>query len=118
MIEVIALIIALTGLAGIARGRGVPPKLAGGVAFFGWLFVRLAGMLLSPSVEVGLYFVVVAWIWIALVAGYLRFVVAAGKPKPDSKWNCANCRYLNNASSVICEACQTPWRQPDKAALA
>jgi len=34
----------------------------------------------------------------------------SGLPKPDGKWNCSNCRYLHNASSVICEACQTPWR--------
>jgi len=118
MIEIIALIIALTGIASVARGRGVSPKLAGGLAFFGWLFARLAGMLLSPSNEAGLYFLVAAWIWIALVAGYLRFVVAANRPKPDSKWNCANCRYLNNASSVICEACQQPWQKPSQAGAA
>jgi enoyl-CoA hydratase/carnithine racemase len=60
-------------------------KLAGGLAFFGWLFVRLAGMLLSPSYQIGLYFLVVSWIWIALVAGYLRFRVAATQPQPHGK---------------------------------
>jgi hypothetical protein len=40
----------------------------------------------------------------------LRFVIGAGRPKPDSKWSCSNCNYLNNASSIICEACQQPWQ--------
>jgi hypothetical protein len=118
MLEIIALIIAITGIANVGRGRGVSPKLAGGMAFFGWLFFRLAGMLLSPSNEVGLFFLLAAWIWIAVVAGYLRFVVGAGRPQPDGKWNCSNCRYLNSASSVVCEACQQPWERSHKVTAA
>ena len=51
-----------------------------------------------------------AWGWVALVAGFVRFVIGASRPKPDSKWSCSNCHYLNNASAVICEACTQPWR--------
>lgn len=81
MIEIIALVIAISGIASVARGRGVSAKLAGGLAFFGWLAVHLPGMLLSPNYQVGLYFLVVSWIWIALVAGYLRFRVVPNRPE-------------------------------------
>ena len=81
MLEAVALFVAITGIARLARARGVSAKLAGGLAFFGWLAVRLAGMLLSPNHRVGLYFLVVAWIWIALVAVYLRFRVVPNRPE-------------------------------------
>jgi hypothetical protein len=48
-------------------------------------------------------------IWVALVAGYFRFVVGFGMPKPDGYWNCSNCNFLNDPGSIACEACQQPW---------
>jgi hypothetical protein len=53
---------------------------------------------------------IAAWAWLGAVALYLRFVVGAKMAKPDAKWNCSNCNYLNERSSVICEACQTPYQ--------
>jgi hypothetical protein len=64
----------------------------------------------------GFLFFLAAWAWVALVAGFLRFIVGAKRPKPDSQWNCSNCRYLNQTSSQFCEACQQPW-QPQTTSL-
>ena len=68
--------------------------------------------ILAYSITTGLS--ALAWDWISFML--LRFVVGIGKPKPDGRWNCANCNYLNNASSIVCEACQQPWQPKESAA--
>jgi len=110
MLELVGLAIAVTAISALARGRGASPILAGSVAVGGYVLILFGGMFFVPRGEARILLLVIAWAWIAVVAGYLRFVVGARLPKPDSKWNCSNCRYLNNASSVICEACQQPWK--------
>ncbi len=111
MLEIIGLLVALGGIGTFARGKKISPMLAGSSAFCGWLIIRIAGILARGNDEEVL-FMLSAWIWIGLVAGYLRFIVGSGQPKPDIKWNCANCRYLNNSSSLFCEACEHPWQVP------
>lgn len=110
MLEIIGLLIAITGIAGFARGRGANPVLMGGIALGGYLLIAIGGNFVVPRGDGRLVLLVLSWAWIGLVALYVRFIVGSRLPKPDGKWNCSNCRYLNNASSVICEACQTPWR--------
>src|SRR5262245_26688751 len=111
MIEIICLVIAVTGITALARGRGASPIVMGTAAVAGWVLIEYVGVFFLPRSTSPFVLVFPAWAWIGLVAGYVRFAVGARRPKPDSKWNCSNCRYLNNASSVICEACGQPWKQ-------
>lgn len=110
MFEILGIVIALSGIGGLARGRGASPVLAGSIALAGWIVIGFFGPLFAPSENAKIAIAVGAWAWVAGVAVFLRFVVGASRPKPDGKWNCSNCRYLNNESSVICEACRQPWR--------
>ena|SRR5436305_11204673 len=109
--EIFGLIVAATAIAALARGRGASPFIAGATAVTGWIFFRFLAPAFVPPGEARFWLALPgSWAWVALVAGYLKFVVAVGGPKPDSKWNCANCRFLNNRSAIICEACQQPWQ--------
>jgi hypothetical protein len=110
MFEIIGLLIAVPAIISLARGRGASPLLAATIAVAGWAFIRFFGAFLLPSGEIRVLLVVFAWAWIGLVALFLRFVVGASRAKADSRWNCSSCRYLNNASSVVCEACQQPYQ--------
>ena|SRR5690349_16028149 len=109
MLLLLGLAMAVTAICGLARGRGASPVLVGSVAVVGYLFIELVGGVLVPQEDAWLP-MLLAWAWVAAVAGYVRFVVGGRMKKPDGKWNCRNCRYLNNSSSVICEACQQPWQ--------
>ena len=108
--EVLGVFLAVGGIVALARGRGASPVVAGTVAVAGWVLIEFGGAFFVPRGESRFPLLLAAWTWIALVAGVVRFVVGAGRPKPDGRWNCSHCRFLNNASSVICEACQQPWQ--------
>ena len=108
--EILGIFLAVGGIVALARGRGASPVVAGIVAVAGWILIEYGGAFFVPPGEGRFPLMLAAWTWIALVAGFVRFVVGAGRPKPDGRWNCVHCRFLNNASSVICEACQQPWR--------
>jgi len=110
MFGILVLVIVVGGIATLARGRGANPVVIGTIAVAGYILIEFGGSFFIPAEEYRLFLTVAAWTWIAVVAGFVRFVVGAGRPKPDGKWSCSNCSYLNNASSVICEACQQPWR--------
>src|SRR5437763_15495099 len=114
MLEIIGLLIAVGGIAGLARGRGASPVVAGFFAAGGWAVIEIGGGLFV-SAENRLWLMVLAWAWVGGVALFVRFVIGASRPKPDGKWNCSDCRYLNNSSSVICEACGKPWRSATEA---
>lgn len=110
MLEIFGLLIAVGGIVTLARGRGASPVLAGGVAVGGWVLIAIVGGLLFGSRDGGLWPALAAWAWVGAVALFVRFAVGAGRPKPDGKWSCSDCHYLNNSSSVVCEACGRPWR--------
>lgn len=111
ILEILGLVVAIGGIVTLARGRGASPTVAGTVAVAGWAALEIGGGLFIPLSEDSRFWLMVgAWAWIGVVALFVRFVVGASRSKPDSKWNCANCRYLNNSSSVICEACGNPWQ--------
>src|SRR5215470_15311617 len=115
MFEIIGLLLAVTGIAALARGRGASPLVVGIVAVAGWVLIEYGGLFFLPRGQSPYILMLIAWSWIASVAGYVRFVVGASRAKPDGQWICANCRYWNNASSVICEACKQPWQAPEQA---
>ena len=111
MFEIIGLVVAVTGIVALARGRGASPVVVGTIAVAGWALIEYGGLFLLPHGQSPFVLMLIAWAWVGMVAVYVRFIVGASRPKPDGKWNCSHCRYLNNASSVICEACRQPWQQ-------
>ncbi len=112
LFEIFGVFVAVGAIATLARGRGASPIVMGSVAAAGWVLIEYGGAFILRSGEYSYPLMLAAWIWIALVGGYVRFVVGASRPKPDGRWNCASCRFFNEASSVICEACQQPWQPP------
>ena len=112
LFEIFAIFVAVGAIATLARGRGASPVVMGSIAAVGWVLIKYGGLFFLRSGEYAYPLMLAAWIWVALVGGYVRFVVGASRPKPDGRWNCANCRFFNEASSVICEACQQPWQPP------
>lgn len=109
MIEILGLLIAVGGIVTLARGRGASPVLAGAAAIAGWILIEIVGGLFA-SEDARLWLMVGAWAWIGAVAVFVRFAVGAGRPKPDGKWSCSDCHYLNNSSSIVCEACGHAWQ--------
>ena len=116
MFELIGLAVALSGIVALARGRGASPVIFGVVSVVGWVGIRYGGLFLAKSDDAVLMVMVGAWAWLGAVALYLRFVVGAKMAKPDGKWNCSACNYLNERSSVVCEACQQPYQPKASAA--
>lgn len=109
-LEIVIVGIACGGVATLARGRGASAELAGGIAAGGYIIFRLSTLFLWPDwVELMYPAMLLGWAWIGAVTLFVRFVIGAGLPKPDSRWNCPDCRYLNNQSAVVCEACRRPW---------
>lgn len=118
MFEFIALAIAVSGVVALARGRGASTVLFGATSVIGWAAIRYGGLFLVKSDDGVLAVMIAAWAFLGALALYLRFVVGARLGKPDGQWNCSNCNYLNARSSVICEACQTPYQEKADAASA
>lgn len=116
MLEIFGFIIAIGGIATLARGRGASATKASIVAIVGYVFIRLIGLAVARSQGTGLVFVLIAWVWLGCEAAYLRFILGAGRRKPDGTWSCPNCSYTNHPSSVVCEACSEPYRPRDEAA--
>ena len=54
----------------------------GSIAVAGWVIIRFFVAIFFRSTNGG-----ASWTWVALIAGILRSVVGASRPKPDSKWN-------------------------------
>ena len=118
MFEFFAVAIAVSGIVALARGRGASTVLSGVISVVGWAVLRYGGLFIVKSSDGVLLVMIAAWAFLGAVALYLRFVVGAKLGKPDGQWNCSNCNYLNARSSVICEACQTPYQAKADAASA
>jgi hypothetical protein len=110
MFEIIGLFIAIPAIANLARGRGASPLVAGTAALAGYILLRFVAGILVPTEGARVALLFTGWAWLGVIAGYLRFVHGANMPKPDSKWSCSNCHYINSSSHVFCEACQQPWK--------
>jgi|SRR5579884_1140181 len=87
MLEIIGLFVTVTGIGTLARGRGTSPEWVGSIAVAGWVIIRFFVAIFFRSTNGRLLIVLASWTWVALIAGILRFVVGASRPKPDSKWN-------------------------------
>jgi hypothetical protein len=115
MLEIIALIVVTTGIAAYARGRGGSPLLWGILTVAGYIILEIGTAAVihalkgEPNALVSL---MLAWAWVGGIALYTRFGLGAGKTKPGGMWTCPNCKYLNAAYAVICEACKQPYVNP------
>jgi hypothetical protein len=113
VIEVLMLAAALGGIASFARGRGVSPVAAGAVALVGYIVIRMAGRLVAITDDTTLVLAIAAWVWVGLVASFIRFVIGSRRPQPTRSWACKDCLYSNGRHAVVCEACGQPWQDAD-----
>jgi len=121
MLEIILLIVAASGIAAYARGRGGNTYLWGGAGIGGYVLiayiapVALAslGRPLDPDSRVWLF--VASLAWVGVVAFCARFLLGRNRDKPSGMWSCANCKYLNQQYAVVCEACKQPYAKPVRA---
>jgi hypothetical protein len=120
MLELVLLLVAITTVAAIARGRGATPWLWGTVAAVGYIAVGLvafyaveSGFVTVPSPATARFFLpgIAGWGWIACVAVYLRFFRGRGAVQPEGQWTCPDCKWLNARYSIVCEACGQPFGQ-------
>jgi heme A synthase len=109
VLEIIGLVLASGAIAGFARGRGTSPVISVSIAIVGFLAIAFLGGLVSTNPDARIVVTLCAWAWVGAVALFVRFVVGAGRPKPDGTWACTNCLYSNGKHAVVCEACQQPW---------
>jgi hypothetical protein len=109
MFEIIGLVLAFSGIAGFARGRGASPVITVIAGLAGFLLISFLGGAITSSDDARLAVRLAAWGWVGAVALFVRFVVGASRPSPTSSWICRNCSFTNGQQANICEACQKPW---------
>jgi hypothetical protein len=105
MFQWLLLVVAAGGVASLARGRGGSPILFGAATVVAFV----AGALFGPIFGSTVIELVLPWMLVATVAVIARFMLGAGRPKPDGMWSCPECKMVNEASYIVCEACQRPW---------
>lgn len=115
MLEILFLVVAIPGIATLAKGRGADRWLAGSIALCGFLAIRFLPALFGASSDLLLFTLVAAWSWLALVAATYRFVVGAKRPQPTGMWSCKNCSYTNKVHALSCGACGQAWQPPVEA---
>jgi hypothetical protein len=117
MFEIILLIAAISAVVTMSRRRGTDVVLWGGFALGGFWLVGIGGSALvrARHLDDYLIFVEVAkWLWIGAIFLFVRFGIGARKPKPWGMWTCGECKYLNAASAIVCEACSKPYVPPQR----
>lgn len=97
MIELVFLVAACTGIAGVARRRGSR----------GWPFVAAAagGAFLVSSIAVTAFGrgpdILIRWAWIGLC--YLAtFALTGGGRRLAETWQCPECRLFNEPTTLVC----------------
>jgi hypothetical protein len=129
MMEGFVLVLALTAIVRMARTRGASPWLYGLTAGAGGLVVAVAtaavvhvalfGPSWPPEAEVIVFddgdpvsdfgvrlaASVSLWLWMGLVALYVRYRVGRGVASPSGSWSCPNCRSINQSYALKCDTC-------------
>ena len=106
MFELLLLAAAVGGIVSLARGRGGNPIVWGCVAVGSYVAGVVIGNFLWPNPLVRTF---LPWVLVGVTAFEVRFIVGAGRPKPDSMWSCPDCNMVNDSNYVICQACKRPW---------
>jgi hypothetical protein len=112
MFVIVLLIAAISAIVTISRRRGTDVVLWGGLALGGYLILYAVGVALSKARQQDDYLLsaeVAGWMWIGAIFLYVRFGVGASKPKSWGMWTCGECKYLNAANAIMCEACGKPY---------
>jgi len=108
MLEIFALISAISAIAAIARARGGNAWRWGVAALGGYLTLpsTLPRMVPIPTDSLlhRLLFVS-GWVWLGATFLAARFVLGRGRAKPDGMWVCPNCKMLNQHFAIQCDAC-------------
>ena len=119
MFEIVLLVVATSGIASFARGRGGNPWLWGAMTVVGYFAVPflvafVAAMFgVNPShlkEDAQVLFFISAIAWVAVLAFCARFLLGRKYANPGGMWSCPNCKYLNQPYAVICEACRQPYQ--------
>jgi hypothetical protein len=115
MLEIVFLILAASGIAAYARGRGGNPWLFGGLAVAGYvLLVDILPIVarLSPDSDNRIWTIAGGVAWVGVIAFCARFLLGSGRKKPSGMWTCPNCKFLNQHYAIMCEACRQPYGEP------
>ena len=119
MFEIVLLVVATSGIASFARGRGGNPWVWGAMTVVGYFAVpflvafsaAMFGVNLGHLKEdAQLWFFISAIAWVAVLAFCARFLLGRKYANPGGMWSCPNCKYLNQPYAVICEACRQPYK--------
>jgi len=117
--EIVLLVVATSGIASFARGRGGNPWVWGAMTVVGYFAVPFlvafsAAMFgVNPGhlkEDAQLWFFISAIAWVAVLAFCARFLLGRKYANPGGMWSCPNCKYLNQPYAVICEACRQPYK--------
>jgi hypothetical protein len=112
MMEIVGLIATISAVVTMARRRGTDVVLWGGLALGGFLIFAIGGPAVLRAVHRDDYLVfaeAAGWAWIGVIFLYVRFGIGASKPKSWGMWTCGECKYLNAANAIVCEACGKPY---------
>ena len=114
--ELFVLVLALVGVARVARTRGASPWLYGIVAIVGFFVVgalvaaalaslgyvsSTGGLTLWATLATS----VAQWSWIGLVLLYVRFGIGRTVEGPTGAWSCPNCHSVNQSYALKCDSC-------------
>ena len=107
LIHALLFAVALGAIEALARGRGGQPGIWGMLGVVAIATGFLVGRLTFGRNSLEQW--ALAWGLLAVVAIVVRFAVGARKAQPDGMWSCPNCHMVNEASYVVCQACEQPW---------
>lgn len=99
--------VAVGAVEATARGRGGNVGIWSGLAAVAYAIGYIFGRFTYGRDSFVQY--IPAWVLLGIVALIVRFVVGARKPQRDGIWSCPNCHMVNEASYVVCQACEQPW---------
>jgi hypothetical protein len=118
MVDLLIVVSCIAAIVRTAKVRSVSPWLYAFIAVLGFLLVGhvLAGVLepllfdggtpSSGAVVIARLAVGLApFAWLVFVYFYVRFIAGRSHVQPTGHWTCPECRWLNSAAALKCEAC-------------
>lgn len=119
MIEIVGLALVLIAIGWYGRVRGGSPviwPLVAGAGYVFSLFFFTPKFYPSSSLD-SLAFnrSLFGWGWIIAVFLFLRFIVGRTRTKPERKWVCPKCMFLNSELALLCEMCKERYAEPQEA---
>jgi hypothetical protein len=121
MLEIILLVVAASGIAAYARGRGGNTYFWGSLGVGGYILIAYIAPIILASLgrpldsDSRVWLFVASLAWLGVVAFCARYLLGRSLEKPSGMWSCPNCTYLNKQYAVVCEACSQPYAKPTRA---